>query len=224
MGDQAWAEAFKAAHGYYPWDDPELKSKGLSQQQALNEHLAAKKASEQPNFQGWDESYDQRHPAQVQKPVTTQPVYPPIDPPDVPLPKPMALYNPYGYAEANKPGGSWSYAGPEPSSSDPHSLTWQAPFDPNSQWWKWKSGGVSNPAWAEDPSLFNPYRRDASQPSDGTWVYKGPRPPRNDPNYQTWKPVFDPGSQWWQFVEGSTGGETDGGTSGVPDIPRWAYR
>jgi hypothetical protein len=263
MGSQEWAEAFKAAHGFYPWEDPDLLAKGASPQQALNEHLAAKKASEQPSFQGWEASYEQRHPAAQQRatqPVTSPggqpgevpPGYPgaaypdmvagapggneqpgevgvdgppegtPGEVPPVPLPKSAtALYNPYGYAEANRAGGGWEYSGPKPSGYDPHSLTWQAPFDPGSEWWSWKQGGAPNPKWVADTSLFNPYGRQAT--TGGTWVYKGPRPPRSDPNYQTWRPVFDPNSQWWEFVKAGVPGGSDTGGE-IPDLPQWRYR
>jgi hypothetical protein len=43
----AWLEAFYDEHGYYPNEDPELLGKGLSESQAMEEHLKAKSWGEQ---------------------------------------------------------------------------------------------------------------------------------------------------------------------------------
>ncbi len=37
-----WLEAFKAEHGFYPHEDPDLIGKGMNEQDAMQEHLRAK--------------------------------------------------------------------------------------------------------------------------------------------------------------------------------------
>lgn len=44
--DQEWWEAFQREHGYYPHEDPNLLTKGLSPEQAVAEHLQARDWSE----------------------------------------------------------------------------------------------------------------------------------------------------------------------------------
>jgi hypothetical protein len=43
----AWSEAFASAHGYAPWEDPDLARKGLSGEDMIAEHLAAKEFSDE---------------------------------------------------------------------------------------------------------------------------------------------------------------------------------
>jgi hypothetical protein len=69
MADQAWLEAFKAEHGWYPWEDPNLAAKGFSPEDAYAEHLVAKSISEKPKaptfVKSWQQRYgmtDQEHP------------------------------------------------------------------------------------------------------------------------------------------------------------------
>lgn len=42
----AWMKAFEDEHGFLPSEDPELRAKGLDPDQALSEHLRAKKWGE----------------------------------------------------------------------------------------------------------------------------------------------------------------------------------
>lgn len=46
MPTEEWAVAFKEEHGYFPWEDPDLLGKGYSPDQALADHLDAKKFGE----------------------------------------------------------------------------------------------------------------------------------------------------------------------------------
>jgi hypothetical protein len=61
MADQAWLEAFKAAHGWYPWEDPNLAAKGFSPEDAYAEHLVAKAISEQPKAPTFVKSWQNRY-------------------------------------------------------------------------------------------------------------------------------------------------------------------